>query len=51
MTDIVADVANYYNADNNLIGDGGTIAFSKKQTGVTVRTHKNWETLFNKECK
>lgn len=51
MTDIVADVANYYNADNNLIGDGGTIAFSKKQTGVTVRTHKNWETLFNKESK
>ena len=47
MTNIVADVANYYNSNNENIGAGGSVATAKKGTGVEVETDKQWDGSFN----
>lgn len=47
MTNIVADVANYYNGNNENIGAGGSVATAKKGTGVEVETDKQWDGSFN----
>ena len=47
MTNNVADVANYYNSNNENIGAGGSVATAKKGTGVEVETDKQWDGSFN----
>ena len=47
MTNIVADVANYYNSNNENIGAGGSVATAKKGAGVEVGTDKQWDGSFN----
>ena len=48
MTDIIADVANYYDADNNPIGAGGQIELAKKHKAVEVSENEDWDGTFNR---
>ena len=47
MTDIVADIANYYGADNEYITVGDEVSLAKKQGAVQVYEDKTWNSMLN----
>lgn len=47
MTDIVADIANYYGANNEYITVGDEVSLAKKQGTVQVYEDKTWNSMLN----
>lgn len=43
MTDIVADIANYYDADHQHINAGDNIATAKRYVGLQIIENKDWK--------
>ena len=51
MTDVVADIANYYGANNEYIAVGGEVSLAKKRSGVHVYADSTWNGLLNNKMK